>query len=486
MKRTAMLVFCLSLFASAQAQRLIADSIFILPDTAKPFTLDAFYKLLIHHHPVARQAGLLSEVARQEIRLARGNFDPRLESQLALKQYNNTTYYRLFDGSLKFPTRSPVNPVAGVQRNDGKYVNPESFIGDEFNFSQTYLGVSIPLGKGLLTDERRTALRQAEVFGDLMEAEQTKIINKLLLEAATDYWQWYYSYYSYRVAYNTARIGEEVFRRVRLNYEGGEASPMDTVQAKITLLERQVSQQEAFAEWQNSTLKVSAYLWDSLTNPVDLPMSFTPVAGPALAILSPNTLEELINHARINHPELQKLDLELQGLELDRRLAKEYLKPKLDVSYYMLDQPFRPEAPALSVDLTDNFRLGVDFSIPLFLRKERAKLSQTKLKIASTTFERDLATRQVMNDISTAHNYAVSNGLLLQQLRSMVENYLQLMNAELINLENGESDVFKINVQQEKLYQAHSKLIKAISEYEKQKAVLYWAAAVDPLTRWMD
>lgn len=486
MKKTWLLLFCLFLFTAVHAQRLTMDSIFILPDTARPFTLEAFYKLLIDHHPVARQASILSDVARQEIRLARGNFDPNLESQFALKQYNATTYYQLFDGSLRFPTRSPVSPVVGIQRNDGKYLNPESFIGDEFEFSQTYLGVSIPLGRGLLTDERRTALRQAEVFGDLMEAEQTKIINKLLLEAAKDYWQWYYSYYSYRVAYNTTKIGEEILRRVKLNFEGGEASPIDTVQAKITLLERQVSLQEAFAEWRNSTLKVSTYLWDSLMNPVDLAMEFTPVADPAMAILSPNTLEELINHARINHPELQKLELKLRELELDKRLAREYLKPKLDVSYYLLNQPFRPEALASSIDLTDNYRLGVDFSIPLFLRKERAKLAQAKLKIASTTFERDLATRQVMNDINTAHNYAVNNGLLLQQLRSMVENYFQLLNAELFNLENGESDLFKINVQQEKLFQAHSKLIKVISEYEKQKAVLYWAAAVDPLTRWMD
>lgn len=483
MKKAALLIFCLSIFAAVQAQRLIMDSVFVLPDTAKPFALEDFYKLITSNHPVVRQAGMLSDVGRQEIRLARGNFDPKLESHFSLKQYNNTTYYQLFDGSLKFPTRSPVNPVVGIQRNDGKYLNPENYIGDEFDFNQTYVGLSIPLGRGLLTDERRTALKQAEVFGDLMEAEQIKIINKLLLEAAKDYWQWYYSYYSYRVAYNNTKIGEEVFQRVRLNFEGGEASPIDTVQAKITLLERQVNQQEAFAEWNYAALKVSTYLWDSLLNPVDLPMDFTPVADPTMGIISKNILEELIHNARINHPELQKLNLKLQQLELDKRLAREYMKPTIDVSYYMLNQPFKPAELAPSINLTDNYKIGVDFSIPLFLRKERAKLSQTKLKIVSTTLERDLATRQVMNDINTAYNYVVSNGVLIQQQRSMVDNYLRLMNAELINLENGESDLFKINLQQEKLFQAQSKLIKVISEYEKQKAALYWAAAVDPLTR---
>ena len=75
------------------------DSVFILGDTLRPFTLNNFYEVILHHHPIARQAVLLSDVAKQEIRLARGNFDPKLETQYLLKHYRNTEYYRLFDAS---------------------------------------------------------------------------------------------------------------------------------------------------------------------------------------------------------------------------------------------------------------------------------------------------------------------------------------------------------------------------------------------------
>jgi hypothetical protein len=52
--------------------RLIAgvDSLFVLPDSVKPFSIENFYQLIVQNHPVAKQAGLLSEVARQEIRMA--------------------------------------------------------------------------------------------------------------------------------------------------------------------------------------------------------------------------------------------------------------------------------------------------------------------------------------------------------------------------------------------------------------------------------
>jgi hypothetical protein len=52
------------------------------------------------------------------------------------------------------------------------------------------------------------------------------------------------------------------------------------------------------------------------------------------------------------------------------------------------------------------------------------------------------------------------------------------LKAEILNLENGESDLFKINIQQEKLIQSQSKLLKLMADYEKLKATLYWAAGV--------
>ena len=70
-----------------------------------------------------------------------------------------------------------------------------------------------------------------------------------------------------------------------------------------------------------------------------------------------------------------------------------------------------------------------------------------------------------------------TTAIIIQQ-REMVANYEILLRAELLNLENGESDLFKISIQQEKLIQSKSKLVKVLAEYEKQKALLYWAAGL--------
>jgi outer membrane protein TolC len=116
--------------------------------------------------------------------------------------------------------------------------------------------------------------------------------------------------------------------------------------------------------------------------------------------------------------------------------------------------------------------------MPVFLRKERSKLALTRLKISGTTYERDLAQRQIVNDINATHNQLVNTAAIMSNQLSMVQNYERLLEAEILNFESGESDLFKINIQQEKLIESQSKLVKLMSEYEKQKALLYWAAGV--------
>jgi outer membrane protein TolC len=475
------IVGVLTLCFLRKADGQVIDTLLVLPDSAIAFTLDDFYARILKHHPTAQQAYLLPETARQEIRMARGAFDPKVEAQMQTKVYDGKTYYDIFNGSLKFPTLFPINPSIGVDRNRGPYLNPERYIGDAFDYQQYYAGVSIPLGRGLLTDERRTALRQAHLFRELTEAEQVKIINKLLLEAAKSYWEWSYAYYNYRIHLRAVVIAEDIFRRVKMNYDFGEASVVDTVQARITWQQRQIERQEAFLTFQNTGVDLSTMLWDSLSAPAVLTSGHAPVLPPVAAMPDAQTLEGLMTQARENHPELNKLEVKILQLEADRRLASEWLKPQLNVSYYALN-PINPEGRS-SLDLAGSYKFGFDISMPLFLRKERAKVAMTRLKLTSTVLERDLAERQILNNLTATYNKLTNLNIVLASQREMADNYERLLEAELLNLEQGESDLFKINVQQEKFILAQAKWLKLMAEYEKQRAELYWAAGVNRLSR---
>ncbi len=470
------LVMCCSV--SSQGQTAM-DSIFILPDSIKAFSLDNMYASLLEFHPIVKQTRLLNEVARQEIRMARGAFDPKVQAQLNVKEFDKKEYYKKFNSSFTIPTWFPIDPKIGYESNSGLFIDPENIVGGSSDNSQLTTGISLPLGRGLFTDDRRAALKQAKLFTQMAAAEQIKLINKILLDAAKDYWQWYFSYYNYRLMGKNAVIAEEIFRRVKLDATYGEASTIDTVQAKIILQQRLVDRQEAFLEFLNTGIQISNYLWDNAGYPVQLSNDVAPVLtqndGELLAL---QTLTDLTLQAKQNHPELVKLRVKLDQLEVDRKLAAEYLKPRLDLNYNFINQPLRPNGDFQSFRFMNDYKFGLDFAMPILIRKERAKLAQTKIKIQSTQYEQTQAEREIINQINAVFNQIVNTSQILLQQTSVAANYDRLLKAEIFNLKNGESDLFKINVQQEKLIQAQSKLLKLKAEYEKMKATIYWAAGV--------
>ncbi|MEQ8423347.1 MAG: TolC family protein, partial [Cyclobacteriaceae bacterium] len=346
------------------------EAVFALPDTVETLNLDEFYRIILEYHPVVKQAGLLSVMAQQEVRLARGGFDPKLNLSIDRKEFQEKTYYDRLNGYVSFPTWFPINPKVGIEDNSGSFLDASETIPGG---RQYYAGIAVPIGRGLFTDERRTAVKQAQLFQTIAEAEQIKLINKVLLDAAKDYWQWYHAYYNYRLLAQATQIASEIFRRVKLDQNFGEAAVIDTVQAKITLQTRLIERQEALLQFQNTGIQISNYLWDAEGSPLQLSTKVAPTLNSTdRSILDMQTMTDLTELAKQNHPELIKLRTKILQLEADNLLAREFLKPRLDLSYSVLSSP-----NPIQINAQDDYKFGLDFSIPVFLRKERSKLAIT-------------------------------------------------------------------------------------------------------------
>jgi hypothetical protein len=87
------------------------------PGDSAVFGLDDFYRYVTERHPVARQAGLLPERAQQEVRQARGAFDPRAESKFYGKEFGGKSYFYEWDNALRVPLRlGGIDLRAGYER----------------------------------------------------------------------------------------------------------------------------------------------------------------------------------------------------------------------------------------------------------------------------------------------------------------------------------------------------------------------------------
>ncbi|MDX2191295.1 MAG: TolC family protein [Bacteroidota bacterium] len=452
-----------TLFANAQS------------DTNNVFTLNDLYQSMMANHPVVKQALTLPIQARQEIRMARGTgFDPKFTSGYDEKRYNGTDYFTIWQNQLKIPTWFGAEFKAGYDEAYGKYLNPERTVP---NNGLSYLGISVAVGQGLFIDQRRATLRQSQLSQKINEAEKVKLINKILYQAAKDYWNWYFHYNKFKsleIGYNFALERYE-FVKKRVNI--GEEAAIDSTEALILLQNRYVTYSQSQMELQNASLELSNHIWGPSDTPLELTINAKPETfNPKTNSEDTNTVQILIQYAKKNHPELLKFDFKIGQLNIEKKLAIENIKPIINLNYNLLGAGINASNNISSGIYKDYYKTGFDVVVPLFLRKERAKLQVTKLKIKQTEFERSFTSRQISNEIMQFFNELKNSERLLSTQTKLIENYYILKEAEFNKFNNGESSLFLVNTRETNLIDARIKRAELEAKYEKSKAGLYWSA----------
>ncbi|RDV15629.1 TolC family protein [Pontibacter diazotrophicus] len=444
-------------------------------DSIRALTLRDFHRLILQHHPVASQAALLTEQARQELRMARGTLDPVISSKVYRKEYNGKEYYNLWSNTLRVPTWFGPELIAGYDQTQGQYLNPEASTPER---GLSYAGISVPLGQGLFIDERRAIIRQADLMQGIAEADRVKLINKLLLQATKDYWDWLLFFREVQLYQESLELAEFRLRGVRIRVQEGDLAAIDTVEALTAVQDRQVMLQQAQLAYNNTRLMVATHLWGPDQVPLELQESTVPaLTGSELTSLPQDSVQQLLVIAKANHPDLRKLSLKGQQLEVEQRFAANKLLPKLNAEYNVLQSDFYLNSDVLERQhMGANYKLGVSFSMPLFLREERGKLQLTKAKQQANSLQLVQAVREVENNVLAAFNewQALEEQIRLQE--RMVENAETLRNGETIRFQNGESSLFLVNAREVKLMEAQLKLYALRAKYAKAKTTLYWSA----------
>lgn len=445
---------------------------------------DAFYDQVLKYHPMAKAANLLPEMAKAELRSARGAFDPVIQTQVRGKQTNDKNSYQYIEPQIKIPTLPGIDFKAGLDQSSGISVNPEVGKYNELTggtrdvqYQLFYAGVSVPVLRGLFTDVRRNELRQAQLLQGLNQAEQVSQINKLLLEAAKVYWDWQQSYEQYRLMRENFLLAQNRLNFIVQRILAGEEKPIDSVEAWVEYQRREALLLEQTLVFQNSGLTLSNYLWSDQNQPLQLSPGVIPSSlGSNITLVSTDSIQKLSSNAQTQHPDIQKLSFKVKQSELDRKLALENLKPQLNLEYI----PFQTYT-AGSRDEVDglfmkNYKYGITFYSSVFLRKERGKLQLTNYKLQQSQFQLQQGKRDIENRILIAYNQLETARQMIEIQQRLVQNASLLRNAEEMRFESGESSLFLINQRERALLEAQSKLAELSAKYAKAKYQLQWAS----------
>ena len=428
----------------------------------KTLSLNEYLSIVQQYHPIAKQAFLLNDRARLTRRMALGGFDPKLSAEKERKIYDGVSYYNYFTPEVKLPLWYGIDLKGSYTEYEGAFVNPENKLPND---GLSYVGLSLPVGRGLFIDERRADLKLARIYQSVARNQQQMILNDLYLEATQSYTDWLNSYQNVKVytdAVDLAKIRLEGTKQLFIN---GDKPAIDTLEALILLQTRQFKLNEYQQQLINFKNQLSAFLWLENNVAVDpekiqiIPDSLAlSVSTPTnLLTISPNTVAQ-------QNPEIQAYVFKLQELDIERRLKLEEIKPTLNFNLGVLNAGRNAFQNFNAPWLNNNQKFGFSFFMPLTFTKQRAAYGLSKIKILETQYElndkQNVTANKWRNYLNDYYTYTAQ----IELFEQTQANNRALLKGEETKFRFGDSSLFLINSREQKVLETQEKINELLAK----------------------
>lgn len=429
----------------------VANSQTIGPKTNaldKEFSFNEYLGYVKKFHPLVKNADLEISAAQANLMMARGGFDPKIEVDFDQKQFKGKEYYSTLNSSFKIPTWYGIEIKAGFDSNEGIFLNPENNVPSN---GLALIGITVPLGQGLFINQRMADLRKAKFQIQLSQAERKLEAINVLYDAAVAYFNW-------KRNYNEVKLYEQYNTNAQIRFKGikelinqGDKPAIDSIEAGIIVKNRMLSLEDSQLKLNKAKLELSNFIWLENSIPVELSDSLFPEEKLDVTIRETLKTNDLLSadFSIINHPKINALERKIDMLTVEKELKANMLLPKIDVGYSYLSEPSYIQDRNFN-----DYKVGMNFNFPLFLRKERGSLKIAKFKIQETEFALGLEKVQLSNKIN-AQKIEIES--LIKQ-RNLISGLVNDNNAMLLSEERlftfGESSLFLINTRENNLVSA--------------------------------
>lgn len=416
--------------------------------TSTEFTYTEFLGYVKKYHPLVKNANLEINKAQANLMMARGGFDPKIEVDFSKKQFKDKEYYSILNSSFKIPTWYGIEIKAGFDNSDGVYLNPQNTLPNQ---GLTSLGVTVPLGQGLFINQRMADVRKAKMQMQLSQAERKLQAIAVLYDASLAYFNW-------KKNFNEVQLYEEYNENAQIRFKGiqslinqGDKPAIDSVEAGIIVKNRKLSLEDSNLKLAKAKLELANFLWLENNIPLELSDELIPETQLEFTIQESLKTNDLLNtdFSITNHPKINALQSKIDMLNVERKLKANMLLPKIDVGYSYISEPSYIDNYQF-----EDYKIGLDFYFPLFLRKERGSLKLAKYKVQETEFTLDLEKVQLTNKIN-AQKMEIESLLRQKELiKGLVQDNLTMLNSEERLFSFGESSLFLINTRENNLVSA--------------------------------
>jgi outer membrane protein TolC len=433
----------------------------------KELTFNEYLGYVKKYHPLVKSANLEISQAQANMMMARGGFDPKIEVDFEQKKFKDSEYYSILNSSFKIPTWYGIEIKAGFDNSEGVFLNPENTMPNQ---GLTSLGINVPIGQGLFINQRMADLRKAKIQLSLSQAERNLMAIAVLYDASIAYFNW-------KRNFNEVKMYETYLVNANIRYKGienlikeGDKPAIDSVEAGIIVRNRKLSLEDSQLKLAKVKLELSNYLWLENNIPMELQDSIIPEENLIFTVKETLRTNELMvaNQSIANNPKINALENKIQMLDVERKLKANMLLPKIDLGYSYLSEP-----SAFDQYKFQDYKVGLNFYFPLFLRKERGSLKITKFEMQDAQFNLDLEKVQLTNKIIAQQTEIASLEKQKKLIDDLVKDNQTMLNSEERLFTFGESSLFLINTRENNLVNVQISQLSIENRYFNSNAELF-------------
>jgi len=240
----------------------------------KILSIDNTLDIIRKYHPVIKQSFLQNEISKNELMATKGVFDPSFQISTEEKTYDNKLYYKFNNTELKIPLWYGIDIKAGTENNIGDRIDPTLT-----KNKSAFVGVSLEPFRGIIVDKRNSIVKQAKNFVELTKNEQLLVVNDLLLEATSAYWNWVNAYYINTILIRSSQNNQQRYEVVKKLFFSGDRAAIDTTEALTQLQTFEIMQNKAALDLQKAKLELSNYFWTANGLPYELEEDIVPLGN---------------------------------------------------------------------------------------------------------------------------------------------------------------------------------------------------------------
>jgi len=338
------------------------------------------------------------------------------------------------------------------------------------------IGLRLPLLQDGSIDQRRAAILRARLDKELANPLIRRQQLDFLRAGAVAYHTWVAAGQRLRVSEEIMRVAQDRQGAIRRQIEQGLSAPIVLQENQQLVVSRELGVVRARRRFEAAALALSLFARNGQDRPVVPGRERLPDGWESPVVPEPEPDAEQIHAALGRRPEIRQLELTRERSQVDLRLARNAMLPRLDAGAEAIqglgEERYKDRGEF-------ELRVGVEFRMPLQRSQARGNIQETQARLEQLDRQVGFARDRVRAEILNTHQAVVAAHEQVDRAGLNVQLAVVLQEVEQARFKLGAADLLALQIREQNAFQARIEELDAREQYFVARADLVTALAME-------